>query len=54
MMSLDLSDVAILNIHGPDYRCIIGGISQREAINLMQFIDLSKKAKHYKTCVKKL
>ena len=50
MMSMNLSDMAILNIHGADYRCIISGISKCEAINLIQNIDLTeKKAKHYKT-----
>ena len=27
MMSMNISDIAILNIHSADYRCIIGGIS---------------------------
>ena len=35
MMSTNLSDTAILNIKGSDYRCIISRISKREAINLM-------------------
>ena len=34
MMSLNLSDIAILNIKSTDYRCIISGISKSEAINL--------------------
>ena len=38
MMSMNLSDFAILNIKGSDYRCIISGISKNEAINLMQNI----------------
>ena len=38
-----LSDIAILNIKGADYCCIISGISKSEAINLMQNIDLTKK-----------
>ena len=36
MMSMNLSDIAILNIKGSNYRCIINGISQNEDINLMQ------------------
>ena len=36
MMSINLSDIAILNIKGSDYRCIISLISKNEAINLMQ------------------
>ena len=27
MMSMNLSDIAILNIHGADYCCIINGIT---------------------------
>ena len=36
MMSVNLSDIAILNINGAGYQCIITGISNSEAINLMQ------------------
>ena len=36
MMSVNLSDIAILNINGAGYHCIITGISNSEAINLMQ------------------
>ena len=35
MMSMNLSDIAILNIKGSDYRCIISLISKSEAIDLM-------------------
>ena len=35
-MSVSLSDIAILNIEGSDYRCIISLISKNEAINLLQ------------------
>ena len=48
MMSMNLSDVAILKIYGTDYCCIISGISKSEAINLMNSADLTEKAKHYK------
>ena len=43
MMSMNLSNIAILNIKGSDYRCIVGLISKNEAINLMQNTDLTKK-----------
>ena len=48
MMSMNLSDIAILNIKDSNYRCIISLISKNEAINLMQNVDLTKKAEHYK------
>ena len=38
MMSMNLSDIAILSIHGAEYCCIISGISKYETINLMQKI----------------
>ena len=44
MMSINLSDIAILNIKGSDCRCIISGISKSEAINLMQNTDLTEKS----------
>ena len=31
---MNLSDIAILNIKGSDYGCIISGIGKSEAINL--------------------
>ena len=49
MMSLNLSNIAILNIKGADYRCIISAASKSEAINLMKNNDLTKKAEHHKT-----
>ena len=48
MMSMNLSDIAILNIKDSNYRCIISLISKNEAINVMQNVDLTKKAEHYK------
>ena len=42
-MSISLSNIAILNIKGSDYRCIISVISKNEAINLMQNTDLGEK-----------
>ena len=44
MMSINLSHIAILNIKGSDYCCIISLISNNEAINLMQNADLTKKS----------
>ena len=45
MMSMSLSDIAILNIKGSDYRCIISLISKIEAITLMQNTDSGGKKK---------
>ena len=39
----NLRDIAILNIHGANYSCIISGISQSEAMNLTQNVDFSEK-----------
>ena len=44
MMSMNLINIAILNIKGSNYCCIISGISKNEAINLMQNIDLNEKS----------
>ena len=44
MMSANLSDIAILNIKGSDYGCIISLISKNEAINLLQNADLTEKS----------
>ena len=43
MMSVNLSVIAILNIKGSDYCCIIRLISKNEATNLLQDADLTKK-----------
>ena len=45
MMSMNLSDIAILNINRADYCCIISGISRSETIILMQNNDLTGKSK---------
>ena len=45
---VNLNDIAILNIKGSDYRCIISLISKNEAINLLQNADLTEEEKHYK------
>ena len=44
MMSMNLSDIAILNIKGSDHRCINSGISKIEALNLMQNTNLTTKS----------
>ena len=41
MMSMNLSEIAVLNINGADYGRIITGISKSETINVMQNIDLN-------------
>ena len=42
MMSMNLSDIAILKAKGSDYCCIISAIGKREAINVMKNIDLTE------------
>ena len=42
MMPVNLRDIAILNIKGSDYHCIICLISKNEAINLLQNANLTK------------
>ena len=44
MMSMGLSDIAILTIKGFDYHCIISLISMNVAINAMQNADLTEKS----------
>ena len=39
-----ISNIAILNIKGSDYPCIISLISKTETINLMQNADLIEKS----------
>ena len=43
MMSMNLSDIAILNIRSADYCCIIKRMNKTEVINLMQNADLTEK-----------
>ena len=43
-MSVKLSDIAILNITGFDYCCIIILISENETINLLGNADLTEKS----------
>ena len=43
MMSVNLDNVAILNMNGVNYRCILSGIRKSEAVNLLQNANLSEK-----------
>ena len=43
MMSVNLNDVAILNIKGADYCGIISGIRQIDAVDVLQNANLTKK-----------
>ena len=43
MKPINLSDIAIFNIKGSDYCCIISLISKSEALNLMQNAALTEK-----------
>ena len=47
-MSMNLSDIYILNIKNVNYCCIINGISKSEAIKLLQNIDLTEKSRTLK------
>ena len=40
MMSIDLSDIAVIKIKNADYCCNIAGISKTEAIKFLQNMDL--------------
>ena len=44
MMSINLSNIAILNIKGYYYRCSISLISNNEALKFMQNADLTEKS----------
>ena len=44
MMSMNPSDMAVLNIKSYDYGCIISGIRKSEAINLKQNTNLTVKS----------
>ena len=43
MMSMNLKDTSILNIHGVDYCFIINGLSKSKAVNSLQNADLIEK-----------
>ena len=44
MMSMNLSEIATLNIKGSNYRCIVTRISNSEAMKLLQNGDLTEKS----------
>ena len=44
MMSINHTDIAILNIKGFNYHCIISLISKNEATNLLRYADLTEKS----------
>ena len=44
MMSMNFSDIAILEIKNNDYCCMFTGMSKSEAVNLMQNIDSTQKS----------
>ena len=44
-MSVNLSDIGILNIKGFDYRCIINLIIKDEAIKLLQIANLTEESR---------
>ena len=44
MMPINLGDIAILNLKGSDYCCIISLINKNKAINLLQNADLTLKS----------
>ena len=48
MVTMNHSDIAILNTENVDYCCIIPEISKSKAIKLLQKIDLTEKKEHYK------
>ena len=43
MTSVDIKRIALLNIHGLDYRCIINKIGKIEAISILKNADLTEK-----------
>ena len=45
LMSMNFSNIAILNIKGSVYCCMISLISKSEALNLMQNADLTEKSR---------
>ena len=43
MMSMNFSNIAILNINGADHRCIINRISKSKAVKLLRNTALTEK-----------
>ena len=52
IMSINLSNIAILNVKESDYCCIISLISKNETTKLFQNADLTEKKENYKKSVK--
>ena len=44
IMSMNIRNIAILNIYDTDFRCIISGISKSEVVNLFQKADFNEKS----------
>ena len=44
MMSMNISNIAILNIQGANHCCFSIGISKSEAVNLLHKADLNEKS----------
>ena len=44
IISINLSDIAILNNKGSDYRCIISLFSKNEGRKVVQNVDLTEKS----------
>ena len=44
LLMMFISDIAILNIKGSDYRCITSLISKNDTIKLLQNADLTEKS----------
>ena len=42
-MSINLNDIAILDINSVDYCCIFRGVTKFKAVNLLQNADLNQK-----------
>ena len=47
MMSVNLNDIANLNIHGVNYLCIIRGFNKNESINLLKNVNLNAKKEKF-------
>ena len=45
MISMNLRNIAISNVKGADYSCIIGGIFKSETMSLMENFNLTKKSR---------
>ena len=46
MISINLSDIVILNIESSDCHCIINRIRKNEVINLLKNVDLTDKKQY--------